>query len=274
VHHTFYAGGPAGVNEKRGGEDEGLSALGFRLSVQRPFRKPFDFAQGFGRELVERPKAECRQPAAALCGLRVESAIGQAIIAVMDAGMSEAKPEPSGGVPPSPDRSRRVYVWWGVGFAFLGLLAVFCWLVVAPILQVRAVLGQLPAVDYLALYIPDDHALTAEAAIERLGGQRAAARKLSLFIRAPAWVQSLEADDNPFAMVRVPLREKAMALLGRCGEPGVVVLAGMIDGRDETLAGMAARSVIMGGPEAKAWAQAHPTALNGAWARLKGDSQR
>jgi hypothetical protein len=171
---------------------------------------------------------------------------------------------------PAPDRSRRVYLWWGVGFAFLAALAAFCWLVVGPIVQVRAVLGRLPAVDYLALYIPDDHALTAEAAIERLGGQREAARKLLLFIRAPAWAQSPEADDDPFAIVRVPLREKAVALLGRCGEPGVAVLAGMLAGRDEALAELAARALIMGGPEARAWAEQHTDILGREFTRMRG----
>jgi hypothetical protein len=35
---------------------------------------------------------------------------------------------------PPPDRSRRIYVYWGLGLAFLAVLGILCWPALEPVL--------------------------------------------------------------------------------------------------------------------------------------------
>jgi hypothetical protein len=121
---------------------------------------------------------------------------------------------------PAPDRSRRVYVLWAVGFAFLAALGLFCLLVLLPIAEVRRVLE--------SSNIPPPSCLIARAeaepAITILGGSVPAARKLALYLRAPRWAlrqHSFEGD-----------REAASILLGHCGRPGLQRIVAMLESSD------------------------------------------
>ena len=82
-------------------------------------------------------------------------------------------------VPPKPadDGSRRVYVWWGVGFSFLLVLGLLCGLVIGPLVQTWKV---------VASYSSEQ--LSAEEAVARLGGQEQAARKLISCLRHFGWI--------------------------------------------------------------------------------------
>jgi HEAT repeat protein len=105
---------------------------------------------------------------------------------------------------PAPDRSRRVYVWWGVGFAFLAALGSFCWLVVAPIFQAREAVRRW-AGGTGGSWIPVE--------IERLGGPDRAARSLSLYLRLPErWA---------------PMRGDAVVMLGSCADDSDSALPGL-----------------------------------------------
>jgi hypothetical protein len=87
-----------------------------------------------------------------------------------------------------------VWLWLGA-FAFLGLLAAFCFLVLRPYLEVRG------AID---IYLDTRDATKV---IERLGGPRAAARKLVLYSRLPDRFASHQGS--------------AMGLMGCCGSEAV-----------------------------------------------------
>ena len=98
-------------------------------------------------------------------------------------------------LPPAGDRSRRVYAWWGVGFAFLAALGLVCWLVVAPVLQAREAVRRW-AGGTGGSWVPVE--------IERLGGPDRAARSLSLYLRLPVrWA---------------PMRGDAVVMLGACAK--------------------------------------------------------
>ncbi|HOX08536.1 MAG TPA: hypothetical protein PK280_19225 [Planctomycetota bacterium] len=105
----------------------------------------------------------------------------------------------------APDRSRRIYVWWGVGFAFLGLLGLLCLSVGRPVIEVRRACEELMRAP-MAGYFPEKASL--EAAVARLGGPEQAARKISLYLRAPKRL----AGDYQWT---------AGSVLGCCGKPGL-----------------------------------------------------
>jgi hypothetical protein len=117
----------------------------------------------------------------------------------MMAGIPEQVPQGA------PDRSRRVFVWWGVAFIFLALLGLFCLLVAKPVAEVRGVAeGLLPAP--MAGYFPERASV--EAAVARLGGPEQAARKIWLYLRVPEQLGG-------------EYRWTAGLMLGRCGKPGL-----------------------------------------------------
>jgi len=75
-------------------------------------------------------------------------------------------------------RSRKLYVLWGVALTLLLAAGAFCWAVVVPVWQVHRVLT------------PGAEVVTTEDSIERLGGPREAADRLSLYIRMPRQLAS------------------------------------------------------------------------------------
>ena len=120
---------------------------------------------------------------------------------------------------PSPDdRSRRVYVWWGAGFAFLAALGLFCWLVVGPAVEVHRVAAAMPVQGYFPAR------QEAAAAVARLGGPERAARKISIYLRLPAKLTGGEQS--------IP-RWQASALLGCCGKPGLKTILRLFSSSSE-----------------------------------------
>lgn len=121
--------------------------------------------------------------------------------------------------PAAPDRSRRIYVLWGAGFAFLAALAAFCWLVVGPVVEVGRVIG--------SYHIPSSCLIGGEGEllVEELGGPERASRKLALYLRASA----LTGRDFGGS------RESAAVLLGHCGKWGLVRIIPMLESKDGTV---------------------------------------
>ena len=113
-------------------------------------------------------------------------------------------PEPPAGKP------RRMLGLWIGAFGFLGLVAAFCWLVLGPYLEVREAIRR-------TLY--DDEA--PGATIERLGGPRAAARKLSLYSRLP----------DRFAAAK----QAAAYLMGFCDSEAVPRLVELLNSRNPSI---------------------------------------
>jgi HEAT repeat protein len=102
------------------------------------------------------------------------------------AGMSAEKPidgpaatkdmpavEPRPVSQPPDRRDRRVYVWWGAGLSLLALLAVFCWFLLRPYLEVRAAAKRVMA------------GATAPTEVQTLGGPEEAAAKCGFYLRLP-----------------------------------------------------------------------------------------
>ena len=92
----------------------------------------------------------------------------------------------------------RLYWLWGVSLAVLVALAIFCWLVVVPVWQVRSVLSSMPVKNYGPL-------------IERLGGNASATKKLYGYILKPDWL----APDKPRSIELMSCLSEGRALLGR-----------------------------------------------------------
>jgi hypothetical protein len=116
-------------------------------------------------------------------------------------------------VPARPDsggRARRIYVWWAVGFGLLLALGLFCWLLLGPYLQTRAVLKELrgaPRPTVLGCFAGEWDLETMQAAIRRLGGEQRALCSLRLYARLPRRL--------------APEQAAAVHLLGYCGEAAV-----------------------------------------------------
>jgi HEAT repeat protein len=108
-------------------------------------------------------------------------------------------------------RDRRVLAWWGIGLGLLTVLGLVCWLVVAPVLEVRRELGSLYA-PVVASAGPDEEKLPEllKAAVKRLGGPGKALPKIRLYLRMPERV--------------APCKHLTFLLLGECGEPAVDTL--------------------------------------------------
>ena len=102
-------------------------------------------------------------------------------------------------IPPR-QRSRRMYIMWGVALALLLTVGIFCWLVVVPYLQVRAALERCPPAMW-----PN---LRTEA--RNLGSKRETARKLRIYLRFPDFL--------------TPRRKFAVWMLSQCGRDGAAEL--------------------------------------------------
>jgi hypothetical protein len=115
---------------------------------------------------------------------------------------------------PVDKRARKVYILWGVSISTLVALALFCWLVVVPVWQVRRAAERC---DNLEMFLQDVHLFPGEVAeryqqeIRLLGDSERAAEKLTLYLRFP----------ERFA----PHRPSVLNLLGECGVATPSVLA-------------------------------------------------
>jgi hypothetical protein len=127
---------------------------------------------------------------------------------------------------PVDHRDRRVYVWWGVGLGCLAALGLFCWLLLAPFLEARAVLGQCW-----------DGKVPEKEVVPRLGGQAAAARKISLCLL----LRGEGHTDNRF---------RAVGFLGQCGRWGVAPLIRALKDSRPNVRYAAADGLARIGPEA------------------------
>ena len=146
-------------------------------------------------------------------------------------------------------RSKRLYVYWAVALTLLLAAGLFSWLVVVPVVEVNAVLDELTIVTYM----DGDHLIPREASdshenpVERLGGPRRAAQKLSLYLRMPGRGASQ--------------REKAVLLLGACGEPAAPALARALTDADERVRRSAASELCWLGTKASSVVPALTRAL-------------
>ena len=84
-----------------------------------------------------------------------------------------------------PDRSKRIYVLWAAGFAFLGLLAIFCVYFLRPCLEVRAAVRRIDEFKPWVGRIDDRKIISYEDAVKLLGGPEQAAAKCALYVRLP-----------------------------------------------------------------------------------------
>jgi HEAT repeat protein len=108
-----------------------------------------------------------------------------------------------------PDRSKRIYVLWAAGFAFLGLLAIFCVYFLRPCLEVRAAVRRI-----------NERKINYEGAVKALGGPEQAAAKCTLYVRLP---EKLAAREN---------KDQAFEILGACGQPAFPWLVSLLGSRD------------------------------------------
>lgn len=123
------------------------------------------------------------------------------------AGMAKADPSAVASAAKADGRDRRLLGCWGAALGLLGALGLFCWLVVAPYVQVRR--------EVISLWVLRAQTCGGYAAfpketkdsVERLGGPSEALPKIRLYLRLPKRV--------------APAKDLATMLLGQCGEPAV-----------------------------------------------------
>jgi HEAT repeats len=122
--------------------------------------------------------------------------------------------------PEPPKRSKRFYILWGIALTLLISTALFCWLVVVPVIalrqEVREALGPPPlnpdADAWFASHEP-------ESRIAALGGVGDASRKLGRFLRLPGWIVGNGRSEMDF--LDPHYRHRAVSLLTHCGDDGV-----------------------------------------------------
>ncbi len=120
--------------------------------------------------------------------------------------------------PAAKPRSKRIYVMWGVALAVLLALGLFCWLVVGPVLETRAVVERtgpvylghffarsdgtidpkIPPSGEISFMYPD----IVNHEIANLGGPKAASWRLTTYLRLPRQL--------------APHRLKAIVMIGMC----------------------------------------------------------
>jgi HEAT repeats/PBS lyase HEAT-like repeat len=134
--------------------------------------------------------------------------------------MSSVEPKPrSHTCPAKPDGlSRKIYMLWGVCICTLVILALFCWLVVVPVMEVHSAIGRLksgatkamrgwakrpsPAAYWVVTSDEAPWELASKEGVVPLGGPERAARAVSLYLRVP---------DN-----LAPDKSVALVLAGAC----------------------------------------------------------
>jgi len=119
-------------------------------------------------------------------------------------------------------KSRRLYWLWGIALTLLLGLALFCWLVVVPVWQVRRVTQEFATSGFRDGYFSSSK--QAAPHIEDLGGAGPGARKLALYLRAPRWVEGAHSKGHAYS---------TYVLLAYCGKDGLAELVGLLeDGRE------------------------------------------
>jgi hypothetical protein len=116
-------------------------------------------------------------------------------------------------------------ILWTAGILLALGLAWFVGAVAVPVFEVRAVVREWYTGGYHPMYKDTFFAKD----IKGLGGPRAAARKLSLYLHAP---ESL-----------APRKEFVVSVLGECGEPAVPELERLLQHRNPSIRQAAARAL-------------------------------
>ena len=137
---------------------------------------------------------------------------------------------------PTPSRSKRIYVLWGVALALLLTGGLLCWKVVVPVWRVRtevqacreqalrSTVSRLTSKNLsrntdgaraILTAVNEAHRSLAQASIARLGGAEVAARKLALYLSMPG----MNAVDRRWAVV-------VLENCGQCAESHLDKLAG------------------------------------------------
>jgi hypothetical protein len=124
-------------------------------------------------------------------------------------------------------RSRRLYILWAIALTLLLCLALFCWLVVVPVWQVRN------AVECAEFVVTEEDG---QRLVAELGGAERAARRLDSFIRLPSWATGIRDSDGISGPYYTSPRDKYIRLLSYCDEPGVHVLARLSNHPSEAMA--------------------------------------
>jgi len=133
---------------------------------------------------------------------------------------------------PATPRSRKLYVLWAIALTLLLALGLFSWLVVVPVWEVHEALE---TVSQSCMWHPapsrhHDHlADLRREVVDKLGGQREAARKLSIYSRLPLW--------------SAPRRGLALFVLGDCGEAAVPALVNALGDNSSLFRRVAAESL-------------------------------
>jgi hypothetical protein len=131
-------------------------------------------------------------------------------------------------------RSRRIYVWWGVSLSLLVAAAVFSWLVVVPVRQVRSA-GLAWRADQRGTLV----GLGAQPYVKRLGEPARAAAKIRTYLRYSAWVPGAQ---EGFEGAYGP-RVVALFLLTGCGSAGIPALLEHTSHSDEDVRWNAALNI-------------------------------
>ncbi len=118
--------------------------------------------------------------------------------------MSESAPKP---------RSKRIYVYWGVALAVLLTLGLFCWLVVVPVLETRAIVERFHLASQA--YPTTNRLPDPTAAVQALGGGEAALPRLQTYLRLPRAL--------------APHRIDATSLIPFCGERALPALVDLLE---------------------------------------------
>jgi HEAT repeat protein len=139
-------------------------------------------------------------------------------------------------------RSRKIYVLWAIALTLLLALGLLCWAVLLPPQGVRDVVVATHRdydrrKEFGGGLGGDEEAAFLDEGVRQLGGTLAAARLLGQYLECPALV--------------APYRHVAIGLLGRCGEPGVPVLADQLTSSNALCRRWAARSLCWLGPKAQ-----------------------
>ncbi len=144
-----------------------------------------------------------------------------------------------------PPRTLRPMLAWTAGIMVaLALAGTVGGLLIVPFLQAR---------DALWARTASGSFQDSDVTIERLGGPAAAARKLSLLVKMPAWMYIRGRGSLSKSQEAAALRKQAIPLLAACGRPGAIELAGLLGHRDAATRRSAAAALTLAGGDA-AWA--------------------
>jgi HEAT repeat protein len=158
---------------------------------------------------------------------------------------SPRESESSQAAAPVDRRSRKVYILWGIALTLLLSAALFCWLVVVPVWQVRNVIRSYRhRISTLSgKTLPNTLALNSQGnqeateSVTQLGGPPAAIGKLRLYIKCPASL--------------APHRPTAVSMLGYCGKTAVPELLILLNHEDKEVRYEAAGALgVIAAPEA------------------------